>query len=234
MVVVAGLVLVFDQLAKAWVIHNLASGEPRVVIEGLVRLRYTENTGAAFGIFQGATGAISIAAIAIIVAIIVSATRVGHTSRAAMLALGLILGGAIGNLIDRLRFGYVVDFVDLYGPRLHINDTVYTWPVFNVADSAITLGVVLLMVTVLFGTHEPSKTPESRGARVLHSAWLGGLAPAGPASQLASDLPDHAPATGRASARTDLSRPTPASWASMLAVIMGVLFLAIRAASRRG
>ena len=149
--VTALLVLALDQVSKAWVTANITSHETRPVIEGFVRLRITQNTGAAFGIFQGWAGLLTIVGIAVVVAILVSAHRVGDGSRPSMLALGLITGGAIGNLIDRVRFGYVVDFVDVYGPRLNINDTVYTWPVFNVADSAITVGVILLLGTLIFG-----------------------------------------------------------------------------------
>jgi signal peptidase II len=110
------------------------------------------NSGAAFGFFQGWTGALTIVGIAIVLAVIYSAAKVGHDSnggRMGMLALGLVTGGAIGNLIDRIRLGYVVDFIDVYGPRININNTVYGWPVFNVADSAITIGVLLLLLTLV-------------------------------------------------------------------------------------
>jgi len=156
MAVAAGVVLVLDQLTKAWIVSNIASHEPQEIIEGFARLRYTENTGAAFGLFQGWTGVLSILAGVVVVAIIVSAQRVGNGTRTSMLALGLVTGGAIGNLVDRVRLGYVVDFIDVHALRVNFNDTVYSFPVFNVADSAISIGVVLLLLTLFIQKDEPS------------------------------------------------------------------------------
>lgn len=153
------LVVIIDQLSKLWVVDNLSVKPSQVLIEGFLRLRYTRNTGAAFGFFQGGTGLLSVAAIAIVVAIIFSATRMGNTNRLTLLSMGLIVGGALGNLADRLRLGFVVDFIEVYGPRIEIDNSIYTWPVFNAADSAISIGVVLLVATMLFGgTPEPKAT----------------------------------------------------------------------------
>ncbi len=149
-----------DQLSKAWVVANVAGKPPISIIEGFARLRYTENTGAAFGFFQGWTGLLSIAAIGIIVAIVLSASRVG-ASAFGMVALGLVTGGALGNLVDRLRLGHVTDFIEVYGPYLNVNNVHYTFPVFNVADSAITVGAVLLMATLLLGKDPAEATPKS-------------------------------------------------------------------------
>src|SRR5438034_10575953 len=117
MVAVAVLVFALDQATKAWVTTNMLSHDVRPLVEGVIRLRYTQNTGAAFGLFQGGTLALSIAAVTIIAAIVLSAARMGNSSPTLMLALGLVLGGAIGNLGDRLRLGYVVDFIEVYGLR---------------------------------------------------------------------------------------------------------------------
>jgi signal peptidase II len=154
MVVVAALVLALDQASKAWVTANMLSHEIRPIVEGIVRLRYTENTGAAFGLFQGGTAALSIAAAAIIAVIVLSVTRMGAGNPLLMFALAMVLGGAIGNLSDRLRLGYVVDFIEVNGLRVDLGGTVYTFPVFNVADSAITIGVLLIMAGLLFGNHD--------------------------------------------------------------------------------
>lgn len=153
------LVIVLDQIAKALVVGSLTLNKPVVLVENLLRFRYTHNTGAAFGFFKDGTGALSIAAVAIVIAILVSASRMGDGgNRWAILAMGLVVGGALGNLIDRLRMGYVVDFIEVYGPRIQIGNSVYTWPVFNVADSAITVGVVVLLVTLIFGSKPEAKT----------------------------------------------------------------------------
>src|SRR5207302_9836252 len=110
---------------------------------GLVRLDYTRNTGAAFSIFP--TGSWAFAAIALVVSagIVVYYRRVAGGPVVLRLALGLVLGGALGNLIDRVRLGYVIDFIDLRW-----------WPVFNLADSAIVVGVVLLALQSLVRLEE--------------------------------------------------------------------------------
>lgn len=158
--IAALLVVTLDQLSKLWIIDNMSQKPSHVLIEDFLRLRYTKNTGAAFGIFQGGTLVLSIAAIAIIGAIFFSATRMGSINRFTTLSMGLIVGGALGNLVDRLRLGYVVDFIEVYGPRIQVGNSIYTWPVFNVADSAITVGVILLVATMLFsGNTEPEAAP---------------------------------------------------------------------------
>jgi len=176
MVVVTAVVFALDQLTKAWISANMVSHDIRPVIEGIVRLRYTENTGAAFGLFQGGTGVLSIAAIAIITALVLSATRMGSRNLVLMVALGLVLGGAIGNLSDRLSLGYVRDFIEVYALRADFGGIVYTFPVFNVADSAITVGVLLIMAVLLFGNHEPQPKAETpRIAIRRESPWFKGL-----------------------------------------------------------
>jgi signal peptidase II len=121
----------------------------------------TENTGAAFGLLQGWTGALSVVAIAIIAAIVVSASRAGAIHPALMVAMGLVLGGALGNLYDRVTLGYVRDFIEIYGPHLQIGNTYYTFPVFNVADSGITVGVIIVMAILLFSKDE--RAPRQEG-----------------------------------------------------------------------
>ena len=159
MATAAVVILVLDQLTKAWVVSNIVPGGPRDIINGLARLRYTENTGAAFGLFQGWTGILSVLAMVVVVGIVASAQRVGNGSRMSMLALGLVTGGAVGNLVDRVRLGYVVDFIEVYAARVNVNNTVYTFPVFNVADSAISIGVVLLLLTLFMRKEEPAAVP---------------------------------------------------------------------------
>ena len=187
MVVAAVVVLILDQLTKAWVVANIAQRGPQEIIEGFARLRYTENTGAAFGLFEGWTGLLSILAGVIVVAIIVSAQRVDNGTRTSMLALGLVTGGAIGNLVDRVRLGYVVDFIDVHALRVNLNNTVYTFPVFNVADSAISIGVVLLLLTLFMHKEEPvvasmdAPTPASLMPTHKSSPWL--TRPEGPANR---------------------------------------------------
>jgi lipoprotein signal peptidase len=87
----------------------------------------------------------------------VAFVRLGNPTWLSVLAAGLVLGGALGNLADRVRLGYVVDFIEVFKPQLNLNNVVYTFPVFNAADSAITVGVILILIGLLFGkTGEPA------------------------------------------------------------------------------
>lgn len=136
----AFLVVAVDQVTKALVVHSLSHGRVISLFGGLVRLDYTVNSGAAFGILRARGLLFILVAVVVSVFIIVSYRRVVTSPLAVRLGLGLILGGAVGNLIDRIRLGYVVDFIDLGW-----------WPVFNLADSSIVVGVVLLALFALLG-----------------------------------------------------------------------------------
>jgi len=172
------LVLVLDQITKLWISNSMQVGQSNSLIEGYIRLRYTQNTGAAFGIFSDSTGILSIVSLVVIVGIVVAFVRLGNPTWLSVLAAGLVLGGALGNLADRVRLGYVVDFVEVFKPQLNLNNVVYTFPVFNAADSAITVGVVLILIGLLFG-----KTGEPAPARVEIAAPPAGtdLLPSSPA-----------------------------------------------------
>jgi signal peptidase II len=141
---IAVVVVVLDQLTKAWLVANVALGEVREVIGESVRFVYHQNSGALFGLFRDQAivfGLLSIVVIGLIVGYHARSDR----SRYMSIALGFLLGGAIGNLVDRLRLGYVVDFVDIGIGDLRF----YT---FNIADSAISAAIVLLVaVAVLPG-----------------------------------------------------------------------------------
>ena len=141
---IAVLVVVLDQLTKAWLVANVALGDVREVIGDAVRLVHHQNSGALFGLFRDQAIVFGLLSIVVIGLIVGYHARSGR-SRYMSIALGFLLGGAIGNLIDRLRLGYVVDFVDIGIGNLRF----YT---FNVADSAISTAIVLLVaVAVLPG-----------------------------------------------------------------------------------
>ncbi len=140
---VAAGIVVIDQLTKAWAVRELADG-PVSVIGETVQLRLSRNTGSAFSLFRGFTPLLALVAVVVVVFLLRAARTT--TDLPSFAALALVLGGSVGNLVDRvvrepgfLR-GAVVDFVD-----------VGSWPVFNVADAAITVGAVLFAVIVLFG-----------------------------------------------------------------------------------
>ena len=134
--------LVIDQYSKTLVFHRLNVGESIPLIKNILHITFVTNTGAAFGLFKSSTlvfVVISIIAIAVIATLILRSIKKGNLLSRPWLNYGLvlILSGAIGNLIDRLRFSYVIDFID-----------VRIWPVFNIADSAITIGTLLLLLSL--------------------------------------------------------------------------------------
>jgi signal peptidase II len=140
--VVAGLIVLADQVSKAWVVQQLGPTTMTnfiPLIGDTVRIAYSHNTGVAFSLFQGHPELLTVSALLIVAgAIYFYATQLPNHRRITQLTLGLILGGAFGNLIDRVRLGYVVDFIQ-----------VGWFPIFNVADSAITVGAALLMLQFL-------------------------------------------------------------------------------------
>ncbi|MFL5761080.1 MAG: signal peptidase II [Thermomicrobiales bacterium] len=132
----AAVVAALDQITKSVVTRQLGqtADDHRVEIAGrFVAFEYVENSGAAFGLLRGQTVVLTMVSIAVVVVLIASYRRAQHVSWQLVVGLGLLLGGAIGNLVDRLRLGYVVDFV-----------AISLWPKFNIADSAITIGVILI------------------------------------------------------------------------------------------
>jgi len=145
---IIALVILCDQVSKWWIITHFALYESEQVIPGFFNLTYLTNTGAAFGILAGQPAlwrhAFFIAvALAALLAVLLLYLRMRRVSFYYELSLALIAGGALGNLIDRLRFGSVVDFLDFYLRSHH-------WPAFNVADSSITVGVTVFLVYSLF------------------------------------------------------------------------------------
>ncbi len=149
---VAGVVVVLDQVSKLVALDRLLPGTPVSVVDGLVALTLVMNPGLAFGLLAGVPAGwrwivalLSLVALVVLVRVAVRVLPAGSWLDHG--TVGLIFGGAVGNLIDRARFGAVVDFVDVYYRGWH-------WPAFNVADSAITVGVALLALKLFVGRHE--------------------------------------------------------------------------------
>jgi signal peptidase II len=148
MLVIAVLVIALDRVTKMWIVKNVISGQAIVVWPHVFRLTHVLNTGAAFSMFEGASSpmlvrnalvAFSVIAVLVVVAML---WRMGRTVTMVSVALSLILGGAIGNLYDRVVYRYVVDFLEVHIWHYH-------WPDFNVADSAIVVGACLLLLEML-------------------------------------------------------------------------------------
>ena len=144
---VAGLSVLADQVSKYVVRANLRPGQSMELtpwLGSVFQVTYVTNSGAAFGLFQGWSSVFIVIAIVVIVALVWYYLQLSDGEWLVQLALGLQLGGAVGNLIDRLRFGgSVVDFIDLNFWPLQ------NWPVFNIADSSIVVGVSVLTLVML-------------------------------------------------------------------------------------
>jgi signal peptidase II len=145
---VAGLAVLADQVTKHFVRANLRAGQSLDLtpwLKPLFQITYVTNSGAAFGLFPNWSQVFIIIAVMVIVALVWYYVHLSGGRWLVQLALGLQLGGAIGNLIDRLRFGgYVVDFIDLSFWPLR------RWPVFNIADASIVTGVTLLTLLMIW------------------------------------------------------------------------------------
>lgn len=144
---VAVLIVLVDQLSKHWVLTWLVEGESWEIaawLTPIVQFTHVTNTGAAFGLFPGLSTVFLIVAIVVIVAIVIYGHHVPSGLWLPRIALGMQLGGALGNLVDRLRLGSVVDFIDVQIWPFR------TFPIFNVADSSIVIGVTILFLVMVW------------------------------------------------------------------------------------
>lgn len=153
---IAALVILLDRLSKLWIIHHINPGYAITIIPRVFRLTHVLNTGAAFSLFADSLSPVavrdSLIAFSVIAVIIVGALlwRLGRNITLTGVALALILGGALGNLYDRLVYSFVVDFLEVH--IIH-----YHWPDFNIADSCIVIGACLLLIEIFRpDSHESS------------------------------------------------------------------------------
>jgi signal peptidase II len=145
---IAAFVVFLDRVTKLWIVAHIPSGHAIVVIPRVFRLTHVLNTGAAFSMFEGSASPnlvrnllIGFSIVAVIVVLFLI-WKLGRGLSLTSVALALILGGAIGNLYDRVRFSFVVDFLEVHIVHYH-------WPDFNVADSAIVAGACLLLLEMV-------------------------------------------------------------------------------------
>lgn len=131
-------IVLADQFTKFLALKFLSPSESVPVLRGIFHLRLIKNPGIAFGLFRTRTFLLTVIVVLCLVGLVLLAVQMRRGRLAQQVALAFILGGAVGNLIDRLMFGYVVDFLDFR-----------VWPVFNVADSFITVGVFLFLIISL-------------------------------------------------------------------------------------
>ncbi len=137
--IVGAAVLIADQVSKLLINSALPRGATVPVLGSVVSFTHARNTGAAFGSFSSSTTALTVISIAVVVFLLIFSRRAAMQSRALGWGIALQLGGAAGNLLDRVRLGYVTDFIDFH-----------FWPVFNVADIGITAGALLMIYALLF------------------------------------------------------------------------------------
>lgn len=156
---IGGGIIILDQFTKHHIQKALRLNESIVVIDDFFSLTYIRNPGAAFGFFANQTAQfrsvffLSVSAVALTL-LIFFFLQAPKEDLSALIAISLLFGGAVGNLLDRLRMGEVVDFLDFYIGQFH-------WPAFNVADSAITIGISLLMFNLFLQKKEfPAQTSE--------------------------------------------------------------------------
>ena len=159
--ILSAVIIALDLWTKALVLARIEMYETISVIPNFFQLVHVRNTGAAFGIGANAGSKIvpmllNFGALAVFGVVVVYAFRSAVTDRVLQTGLHLILGGAVGNLLDRFRFGYVVDFLDVYVGNHH-------WPAFNVADSAICVGIALLF----FDMRKKPEETESNAVRAM-------------------------------------------------------------------
>jgi signal peptidase II len=147
MLVISAAVVLIDRITKHIVVHQLPNGQAHTVIPGIFRITDVHNTGAAFSMFAETASPATVRNILIgfsvfaVLILLAMLWRVGHTITVSSVALALILGGAFGNLYDRVRYHYVVDFLEV---RIYH----YHWPDFNAADSCIVIGACLLLIEI--------------------------------------------------------------------------------------
>ena len=149
---VAICVVLLDQASKEWVRGAFSLHESIPVLPGFFNLTYVRNTGAAWGMFSGQNVALSALALVMLAALVVFRRKILPPGRVHRVALGLLCGGIAGNLFDRLRLDYVVDFLDFFVRNSH-------FPAFNVADSAICVGVGIYILGSLLAKPLPAAAP---------------------------------------------------------------------------
>jgi signal peptidase II len=156
----AGGVFMVDQMTKAWATRSLRFGGDKTVIENFLNFSYAQNTGVAFSMFDnggdGGRYGLSIVAGLAAVLVLFYFWRIPRTSDRLLGALALLLAGIVGNLTDRLRLGFVIDFIDVQFGSWH-------YPTFNVADTAICIGAGLLIID-LFLSRKKAPEPETKNA----------------------------------------------------------------------
>jgi signal peptidase II len=147
---VAVAVFVLDRVTKSWVVENIPLGTARSIVGDYVRIVHAQNTGAAFGLLPERTTLLSVLSVLAVLAIVYYYRQIASNSSLVSATLGMQLGGAFGNLLDRVTQGYVVDFVDIGFGDIRF------WA-FNVADSSIVVGIILVTAALWYEEHRSDR-----------------------------------------------------------------------------
>lgn len=149
-------IALIDIVSKLIIQSSFRLNESRPILDGFFKLTYILNYGGVFGSRIGSNIFYLISAIAVVILVIFFLIREFGKNKYIDLSLFIVLGGAIGNLFDRIRMGAVVDFLDFDFLKIHLlGYTFNRWPTFNIADAAVTIGMIVLVITVLFGLGRP-------------------------------------------------------------------------------
>ena len=155
---IIGIIFIFsillDQVTKRWAVNVLKNGESIKITENFLRFTYAENRGAAFSILQNQRWFFIIVTVIILLILGYIYFNTKNLTKLSKLSIAMTAGGAIGNFIDRLLLGYVIDFIDVRFGNL------YNFPIFNVADSFVVCGAILMMILILFNKFETSERNE--------------------------------------------------------------------------
>lgn len=143
-----------DQITKWWAVNALKNGSSIKLIGNFLRFTYAENKGAAFSMLQNQLWFFIIVTIVMLVALAYIYFKTKNIATLSKLSIAMIAGGALGNFIDRVRLGYVVDFIDVRFGNF------YNFPIFNIADSFVVCGTFLMIILILFNKFEKSKNNE--------------------------------------------------------------------------
>ena len=147
-IIIIIMTIFIDQISKYGAFINLLDSKPIVIIENFFQLNYVENYGAAWGILKNQRHFLVILTILIVMALAIYIKTNKNLSKLTLISISLIIGGAIGNLIDRIKMGYVIDFLDVNFGDL------YDFPVFNFADSFIVIGTFIMLYLILTDRYE--------------------------------------------------------------------------------
>ena len=152
---IAFIVVLFDQLSKYWMLHQVLAEKSIIEILPCFNLVKAWNTGVSFSMFNdgGTIGIVALSGLALVIVAFLLKWLYGETNRCIQVSLGMIIGGAIGNVIDRIYYGAVFDFLDFYWKDAH-------WPAFNVADSFICIGAMIIIIHSLFNDSKKTEKGE--------------------------------------------------------------------------